>query len=459
GLRRRLTLELNYRSQPLLLETEEREVSKAIDRLVGVAARLARDELAVVVVVPSGDRGGVLHDRRGQRPVGAETLRPEEPGRRIHLAVVLRVVEVRVVVVVRIVNRLSAEENVHEVERVRVVRDPTDVADVERLGLRTALLVHGSGAELADADVDADLLQVGLDERALVDTDRARRGVHDRVPAPASSKLLRLREVGAEREDARVLVPAQVRREKLIGWVARIGATEVDHALPVERVVHGLSQFGVPEEPLVVETQIARRDYRMDEVPLLVDAVLLRQPRVCRRWQAAHVVVDLPTLDLGEAGVDVRVDGDDADRTRIVRTRAFVKLVPLDQDRTAGRAGRNVVRTRAGERVDALRGDRRCAFLPRSRNRAEEEHGHPRKDVRAGLREADRQRQTLRLDPADRRLRVALSVRRTDDVAEERNCRRLHLRVRVTVESSLVALRRDRDTVRELHPAANLEGV
>src|SRR6476646_10027664 len=105
----------------LLLEEEGVQVSARVGGLEQVATDAGSNELTLVAVVVSSPRRVVVRDLHVEVAVRLVPLVPGELVGSCHLLVDARDVEVREVVVVRVVDVVAVQKNVDEVVRIRVV--------------------------------------------------------------------------------------------------------------------------------------------------------------------------------------------------------------------------------------------------------------------------------------------------------------------------------------------------
>src|ERR1043165_7703662 len=122
---------LGESGEQLLLEEEGVQVSARVGGLEQVATDAGSNELTLVAVVVSSPRRVVVRDLHVEVAVRLVPLVPGELLGSCHLLVDARDVEVREVVVVRIVDVVAVQKNVDEVVRIRVVLVPADEHGVE----------------------------------------------------------------------------------------------------------------------------------------------------------------------------------------------------------------------------------------------------------------------------------------------------------------------------------------
>ena len=390
------------------MHTDVEDRPTAVGLVHGDAADAGRQEDPVVRVDERSPGRVLAHHRAVERCVRRASLRARQERRGRHLAVVLRDVEVRVVVVLRVRDLRPVEQDVHEVVGVGVVRAPPLDRHVERRRLRVAgvreLL---RPREQADLGVEADLLQVVLDELRLKRCDpRVRRPQHGLAAAEvALGELpgLLVRVPGEpERVDALRLVAEHPGREDLPGPLAVEVAALGGERLAVDGPVDGLREPRVvlEQRPRVVHRDVADVQQRTNLHPavLLVQPVLGDDVLPLGRRDAGRRVVGRAPLDVLVLHRDVVADVD-LDRVDVRRAAALVVRVALERDRATRSPAREVVRAARRVLVDPVRVDLAGEV---GVDRLHERHRQAGEEVRRRLGQAHDELVALGADARDR---------------------------------------------------------
>ena len=224
----------------------------------------------------------------------------------------------------------------------------------------------------------------------------------------------------------------------------------------VDRVVHGLLERNVApwveprpvsrvvaeQRPVVVHRQVEDGRRRVAEVA---------RPwrRAGRAWPEAHAELGVGrwrnVSPVRRALIDLELDRLEreadpiVDLVEVVRPAAGVVRVLLDEDLAVACPAGDVVRPRRGNRgVDSVGIDGN-----REGKRARERHREPREEVTRRLHERDSKRVPLGDDAGGRVRRSVDDVLGSDDVAEVRLRRRVHLSVQRSVDRPLEVSRGD----------------
>ena len=187
----------------------------------------------------------------------------------------------------------TVQQDVDEVVRVVVVRDPTLISDVERLALVPFLGELDAAVELLDLNVDPDRLQLLLDDRGAVGAGLLVAGVQHRVErrlhAGLLHQLLRLVDVARVERVDRLLEAGgrELRRQVLVRRDAGAVAGRLQDVLAVDRPVDRLANLLVRERVARrVQGEVRDDRCRRDEEPL----------RATRGAVRAELLVELEVL-------------------------------------------------------------------------------------------------------------------------------------------------------------------
>src|SRR6478672_2958805 len=258
---------------------------RPIDRLVHLAADPRREELDEVFVLEGHKRRGVSREVVVQATVRSVAPLARERVSGLESAVVCRLVELS-----GVGTEVAIEQQVEEIEGVRIVGGPGHEPDVDRLPALRLPVEDIENRESLDLDGDPDWGQVLLDDLCLLRTWREVARVEHGGPLPAACEFSRLGEVAAKRVDRLLREARDPRRQVLVGWcrVQRAGAGEEAslprECSPVDRVVDRPPQARIREEGTArVQRQHVRDEKRIDEELLMAGA----------RGPAARAVVKL----------------------------------------------------------------------------------------------------------------------------------------------------------------------